>query len=108
MGFFRANTGAGCHFLFQGIFPTQGLILHLLCFLYCKRILYLLSHGGRPAETDWWLLFYLHRFFTILNKTLMKIYEINSVSSLLFPQNKLLDCKRWVKGTEKSSFDGRC
>ena len=38
----------------------------------------------------------------------MKIYEINSVSSLLFPQNKLLDCKHWVKGTEKSSFDGRC
>ena len=24
------NTGVGCHFLLQGIFPTQGLNLHLL------------------------------------------------------------------------------
>ena len=24
----------GCHFLFQGIFPTQGLNLHLLCLLH--------------------------------------------------------------------------
>ena len=24
------NTGAGCHFLLQGIFPTQGSKLHLL------------------------------------------------------------------------------
>ena len=24
------NTGAGCHFLLQGIFPTQGSYLHLL------------------------------------------------------------------------------
>ena len=25
------NTGVGCHALLQGIFPTQGLNLHLLC-----------------------------------------------------------------------------
>ena len=25
------NTGVGCHFLLQGIFPTQGLNRHLLC-----------------------------------------------------------------------------
>ena len=28
------NAGAGCHFLLQGIFPTQGLNPHLLCLLY--------------------------------------------------------------------------
>ena len=28
------NTGTGCHFLLQGIFPTQGLNLHLLCLLH--------------------------------------------------------------------------
>ena len=28
------NTGAGCHFLLQGIFPTQGLTLSLLCLLH--------------------------------------------------------------------------
>ena len=28
------NTGVGCHALLQGIFLTQGLNLHLWCFLY--------------------------------------------------------------------------
>ena len=37
MGFPGKNTGAGCHFLFQGIFPTQGLTPGLL---RCRQILY--------------------------------------------------------------------
>ena len=28
------NIGVDCHFLFQGIFPTQGSNLHLLCLLH--------------------------------------------------------------------------
>ena len=35
-----SNTGMGCHFLLQGIFPTQGLNQHLLCLLHCRQILY--------------------------------------------------------------------
>ena len=31
------DTGVGCHFLLQGIFPTQGLNLGLL---HCRQILY--------------------------------------------------------------------
>ena len=31
--FFSKNTGVGCHALLQGIFPTQGSDLHLLCLL---------------------------------------------------------------------------
>ena len=27
------NTGVGCHFLLQGIFPTQGLNRHVFCFV---------------------------------------------------------------------------
>ena len=38
------NTGVGCHFLLQGISPTQGLNPSLLCLLHCRQILYLLSH----------------------------------------------------------------
>ena len=38
------NTGVGCHFLLQGIFPTQGLNPGLL---HCSQILYQLSHQGR-------------------------------------------------------------
>ena len=40
------NTRVGCHSLLQGIFPTQGLNLGLL---YCRRILYQLSHQGSPC-----------------------------------------------------------
>ena len=37
------NTGVGCHALFQGIFPTQGLNPGLQ---HCRWILYHLSHQG--------------------------------------------------------------
>ena len=39
------NTGVGCHFLLQGIFPTQGLNPGLLHF---RQILYHLSHQESP------------------------------------------------------------
>ena len=48
MGFSRQNTGVGCYALFQGIFLTQELNLHLLCLLHCMWILYLLSHQRNP------------------------------------------------------------
>ena len=35
----------GCHSLFQGIFPIQGLNLGLL---HCRHILHRLSYEGRP------------------------------------------------------------
>ena len=31
------NTGAGCHALLQGIFPTQGLNPRLLCLLHWQE-----------------------------------------------------------------------
>ena len=37
-------TGVGCHFLLQGIFPTQGLNPGLSP---CRQMLYHLSHQGR-------------------------------------------------------------
>ena len=37
------NTGVCCHFLLQGIFPTQGLNLGLL---HCWQILYQVNHQG--------------------------------------------------------------
>ena len=41
MGFLRQEYWSGCHFLLQGIFPTQGLSLGLL---HCRQILYHLRH----------------------------------------------------------------
>ena len=44
------NTGVGCHFLLQRIFPTQGWNPGLLC---CRQILYHLSHQGSPSSHMW-------------------------------------------------------
>ena len=43
------STGVGCHFLLQGIFPTQGLNPGLP---HCRKMLYHLSHQGSPSEQD--------------------------------------------------------
>ena len=43
------NTGVGCHFLLQEIFPTQGLNLGLP---HCRQTLYCLSHQGSHTESD--------------------------------------------------------
>ena len=49
MGFFRQeHCQVGWHFLLQGVFPTQGSHLHLLCLLHCRQILYMLSPWGSP------------------------------------------------------------
>ena len=40
------NTGVGCHFLLQGIFPTQGSNPGLS---HCRQMLYRLSHKGSPV-----------------------------------------------------------
>ena len=44
------NTGVGCHFLLQGIFPTHRLNQGLL---HCRQILYHLSHQGSPRILKW-------------------------------------------------------
>ena len=42
------NTGVDCHFLLQGIFPTQGSNLHLLHRLHWQAVLYHQCHLGSP------------------------------------------------------------
>ena len=41
------STGVGCHFLLQGIFPTQGSNPGLS---HCRQMLYCLSHQGSPTS----------------------------------------------------------
>ena len=43
------NTRVGCHFLLQGIFPTQGSNLGLL---HCRQVLHPLSQEGSPVEWE--------------------------------------------------------
>ena len=47
-GFLGKNTRVSCHFLLQGIFPTQGLNLGLP---HCTQMLYHLSHQGSLLVT---------------------------------------------------------
>ena len=42
------NTGMGCRFLRQGIFPTQGSNPRLLCLLHCQAGSLPLAPPGRP------------------------------------------------------------
>ena len=43
------NTGGGCHALLQGIFPTQGLNLCLLCLLHWQAGSLPLAPPGKPS-----------------------------------------------------------
>ena len=69
--FLGKNTGVGCCFLLQGIFPTQGSNPDLL---HCRQILYHLSHPAqcstvlRPSTVE-----------EVLNK-----YLLNSIKLTLY------------------------
>ena len=66
----RKNTGVGCHFLLQGIFPNQGMYWGLL---HCKWILYALSHEGS------------HILGLLLTKSLFFFFNrINLYTSIFF------------------------
>ena len=43
----KKNTRVGCHFLHQGIFPTQGSNPGLL---HCQQTLHHLNHQGSPCD----------------------------------------------------------
>ena len=47
-GIFQARNPGSSHFLLQGIFPTQGLNLHLLLLLHWQADSLPLSHLGSP------------------------------------------------------------
>ena len=69
----------GCHFLFQGIFPTQGWNTHLLL-LHCGQILYHWATPGKPSHV------YIHRYIylpTYLPTCLSTYYTRRSNQSIL-------------------------
>ena len=86
------NTGLGCHFLLQGIFPTQGSNLGLL---HCRWILYCLSPQGSPwkhyarART--------HTHTHTHNKTLWKRPNLQIVRNISSWQRGGADCGVRIK-----------
>ena len=51
-GFPGKSSRVGCHFLLQGIFPTQGSNPSLP---HCRQVLYRLSHQGSPSQLLKWV-----------------------------------------------------
>ena len=47
----RSNTRVGCHFLLQGIFPTQGSNMGLLSLLHWEAGSLPLGPPGNPGES---------------------------------------------------------
>ena len=76
------NTGVSCHFLLQGIFPTQGLNSSVL---HCRKILYCLNHQGNSLGR--FILGYFILFDVMVNGIVpfsffyLSLLEFGSVSS---------------------------
>ena len=75
------NTGVGCHSLLQGIFPTQGSNLHLLCLLHWQAdSLPTVSPvmGGPLIHWNPYLIADFHRWWWKLDNLSLKNLEIIS------------------------------
>ena len=70
MGFSGKNAGLFCHFLFQGIFPTQGLNPHLLSHLHSRHTLYHWAQGSPNKNITTHLkILYVWTYILILGET---------------------------------------
>ena len=103
MGFPSNNTGVGCHFLLQGVFPTQGLSPPL----WHRQVDSLpLSHLGSPSTllvvgqspgyvqrsvTTWTAAHQLSLFFTI-SQSLLRFMSIPSIESVTASNHLILCC----------------
>ena len=77
------NTGVGCHFLLQEIFPTQGSNLGLP---YCRQTLYHLSHQGLRVVFKPWGKVLLRKF----NLTLSCHWRNQALAALVVPCTDLM------------------
>ena len=74
MDFPGKNTGEGCHFLHQGIFPTQGLNLSLLYLLHWQANSLLLGHLGSPVIHMRLVRKFIQIFHKIIQKKLIELF----------------------------------
>ena len=106
------NTAMGCHFLHQGIFLTQGLMLCPLCFLPCQgaslpwshlgslkyaivgdkkcegiEILFSFQANRRPLNQRWGCMFV---YFLLLTKQIAW-----NLCLLWFPMSPRSHCSNW-------------
>ena len=72
-GFPGKNTGVGCHFFLQWIFPAQRWNLHLWCFLRWQVYFLPLCHLGSPASSAVYEAIYIDTFW--INELLVLLNE---------------------------------
>ena len=120
MEFSGKNTGMGCHFLLQEIFPTQGSHSHLLCLLHWKVNSLLLPHLGWPLYKGPWYKCALSSFlpwrtvtFFFLNQevesSLLVAWETKCTAlyQLNVKRAQIFFCKKaYLAGTEFPSSRG--
>ena len=110
-GFPGKNTGVGCHFLLQGIFPTQGLNPRLL---HCRQppslhvILYQLSHQGSPGKIP-----ITGRLFLLGDQSSEGVIPVNSIFGRLFQLGRYsiweaISVEKWWWLYEKSHNRSKC
>ena len=61
-GFPGKNTGVGCHFLLQGVFPTQGSKLHLLQLLQLAGGIFTSEILGNHIYISTYYIFYFAKY----------------------------------------------
>ena len=65
----------GCHFLLQGIFPTQG---SNLAFPHCRQTLYPLSHQGSPRRRQFRMtIFFI--FGQLMRQLLIELFHLSNL-----------------------------
>ena len=91
------NTGVGCHFLFQEIFPIQGLNPHLLWLLHCQVDSLPLHHLGSPQIllNKWVAEFYIHTHIHMCIYMYIPIYKGKKVIKLEYWLHILVSVERW-------------
>ena len=98
------NTGVGCRFLLQEIFPTQGLNSRLQ---HCRQTLYRLSHQGSPIYI---YIYIKHRSIHISNifKYILKYVNIYQTIYSLNICKYVFKVYKYTLSWPKSSFRYLC
>ena len=74
------NTGVGCHFLLQGIFPTQGLNSCVSCI--GRQVLYQMSHQRSPKLSYCRLRIRLH----LVTKKIGRQLDLEEATPFILPK----------------------
>ena len=94
------NTGVGCHFLLQGIFPTQGSNSHFCVSCIGRQILYHCATWEAPL----WKYQMLQKLHTLKRLLLSYVHFFFNKNQKILHWN----FKKWVECRNPTEMKGRC